>query len=114
LHIKTVVLSRNLYNIGGIFINIVQQRILNPTTWNWGAKTALFWAGFCAHGTVWTFIRLPEPNGLTYADLFALFENHVSARKFKKVKVDPFRSGNLAVLPEDGTDNDRDIVVGDK
>jgi MFS transporter, SP family, general alpha glucoside:H+ symporter len=88
--------------------------MLNPTAWNWGAKTAFFWAGFCALGTVWTIFRLPEPKGLTYADLGPLFENHVSARKFKEVKVDPFRSDNLVVLPEDGTDNDRDIVDGDK
>ena len=61
LRIKTVVLSRNLYNLGGIFINIIQPRMLNPTSWGWGAKTAFFWAGTCALGIVWTYFRLPEP-----------------------------------------------------
>lgn len=97
LRIKTVVLSRNLYNLGGIFINIIQPRMLNPTAWGWGAKTAFFWAGFCALGIVWTYFRLPEPKGLTYAELDVLFENHVSARKFKKVEVDPYRSDNLVI-----------------
>ena len=61
LRIKTVVLSRNLYNLGGIFINIIQPRMLNPTAWGWGAKTAFFWAGTCALGIIWTYFRLPEP-----------------------------------------------------
>lgn len=39
--------------------------------------------------------------GLTYADLDVLFENHVSARKFKSVKVDPFRSDNLVIVPDE-------------
>lgn len=39
--------------------------------------------------------------GLTYAELDVLFENKVSARKFRKVKVDPFRSDNLVIVPDD-------------
>jgi MFS transporter, SP family, general alpha glucoside:H+ symporter len=101
LRIKTVVLARNLYNFGGIFVNIVQPRILNPTAWNWKDKTAFFWSGFCALSIIWTYFRLPEPKGLTYAELDVLFENGVSARKFTKVKVDPYRSDNLVVAPED-------------
>ena len=65
LRIKTVVLARNLYNLGGIFVNIVQPRMLNPTAWNWAGKTAFFWAGFCLLSIVWTYFRLPEPKGLT-------------------------------------------------
>ena len=61
LRIKTVVLARNLYNLGGIFVNIIQPRMLNPTAWNWKGKTAFFWAGFCALSIVWTYFRLPEP-----------------------------------------------------
>lgn len=40
---------------------------------------------------------------LTYGDLDILFENKVSARKFRKVEVDPFRSDNLVVVPEEVT-----------
>jgi len=38
LRIKTVVLSRNVYNVAGIIIGILQPRFMNPTAWNWGGK----------------------------------------------------------------------------
>ena len=101
LRIKTVVLARNVYNIAGIVIGTLQPRFMNPTAWNWRGKTAFFWGGLNLLGTIWTFFRLPEPKGLTYADLDVLFENHVSARKFKEVEVDPFRSDNLVVVEEE-------------
>ena len=45
--------------------------------------------------------------GLTYADLDVLFENHVSARKFRQVEVDPFRSDNLVISDDqEVSDND--------
>ena len=101
LRIKTVVLSRNVYNVCGIIINTLQPRFMNPTAWNWRGKTAFFWAGANLLGLVWTYFRLPEPKGLTYADLDVLFENGVSARKFRKVEVDPYRSDNLVIVPDD-------------
>jgi len=101
LRIKTVVLSRNLYNVCGIIINVVQPRFMNPTALNWRGKTCFFWGGLNAIGLVWTYFRLPEPKGLTYAELDVLFENRVSARKFRKVEVDPWRSDNLVIVPED-------------
>jgi hypothetical protein len=45
--------------------------------------------------TLWLFLRL------TYADMDVLFENKVSARNFRKVKVDPYRSEHLVVAPDD-------------
>jgi len=106
LRIKTVVLARNFYNLAGIFINIIQPRMLNPTAWDWGGKTAFFWAGFCALCFVWTYFRLPEPKGLTYGELDVLFENRVSARKFRQVEIDPFRSDNLVVVPDEESGSD--------
>jgi len=106
LRIKTVVLARNVYNVAGIVIGTLQPRFMNPTAWNWGGKTAFFWAGMNLLGLVWTYFRLPEPKGLTYADMDVLFENKVSARKFRKVEVDPYRSDNLVIVPEDeGSEN---------
>lgn len=101
LRIKTVVLSRNLYNVMGIIIGIIQPRFLNPTALNWGGKTCFFWGGLNAIGLLWTYFRLPEPKGLTYAELDVLFENKVSARKFRKVEVDPWRSDNLVIVAEE-------------
>lgn len=37
------------------------------------------------------------------AELDVLFENKISARKFRKVEVDPWRSDNLVIVPEDET-----------
>lgn len=101
LRIKTVVLSRNVYNVFGIIIGVLQPRFMNPLGWGWRGKTAFFWGGLNLLGLIWTYFRLPEPKGLTYADLDILFENGISARKFRKVEIDPYRSDNLVIVPDD-------------
>lgn len=106
LRIKTVVLSRNFYNVAGIIIGVLQPRFMNPTAWNWRGKTAFFWGGLNLLGLIWTYFRLPEPKGLTYAELDVLFENGVSARKFRTVEVDPYRSDNLVIVPEEEDSHD--------
>ena len=68
--------------------------MLNPTAWNWGAKAGFFWAVSCLICVVWTYFRLPEPKGRTYGELDVLFEQKVSARKFKTTVVDPFMSAS--------------------
>ncbi|KAL8369478.1 hypothetical protein RB595_000004 [Gaeumannomyces hyphopodioides] len=88
LKIKTVVLARNLYNLLSILSNVITPSMLNPTAWNWGARAGFFWAATCAVSFVWTFFRVPEPRGRTYAELDLLFEAKVSARKFKSTVVD--------------------------
>ncbi|OBT51580.1 hypothetical protein VE04_07717 [Pseudogymnoascus sp. 24MN13] len=90
LRAKTVVLARILYNITGLATNIITPRMLNPTAWNWGAKAGYFWAGSCLLCTLWTYFRLPEAAGRTYGELDVLFEQKVSARKFKSTLADPF------------------------
>ncbi|KAF2717532.1 sugar transporter [Polychaeton citri CBS 116435] len=80
---KTVVLARTTYNIGSIICNIIVTRQLNPTAWNWGAKSGFFWAGSCFICFTWAFFRLPEPSGRTFLELDALFMNKTPARKFK-------------------------------
>lgn len=104
LRIKTVVISRTVYNLAGILIGLLQPQFMNPTSWNWGAKTSLLWAGVNLLGLCWTYFRLPEPKGLTYADLDVLFENKVSARDFSKVRVDPYQSNNLVAVVEDSSE----------
>lgn len=93
LRTKSVVLARNMYNIVGIVTNIITPRMLNPSAWNWGAKSGFFWAGTCFCCAVWTYFRLPEPKGRTYAELDVLFERGVSSRKFKNTIVDPMDLG---------------------
>ena len=92
LRAKSVVLARNLYNVGNIVVNVLINYQLTSTAWNWGAKSAFFWAGVCFCCVVWVFFRLPEPKGRTYAELDVLFENKVPARKFASTEVDIFQS----------------------
>lgn len=87
LKAKTIVLSRNLYNVFGIVVNVITNYQLTATAWNWGAYSGFFWAGTCALAVVWIFFRLPEPKGRTYGELDILFENKVSARKFASTNV---------------------------
>ncbi len=63
LRAKTVVLARNLYNVMGIVISILNPYMLNPTAWNWGPKCAFLWCGCGLLGITWTYFRLPEPKG---------------------------------------------------
>ena len=90
LRTKTIVLSRNLYNVFSIVNGVIFPYMLNPTAWNWRGKAGFFWAGTCALCLLWAYFRLPEPKGRTYAELDVLFERRVSARKFKTSGSDPF------------------------
>ncbi|KAM3072518.1 hypothetical protein ACMFMG_009315 [Clarireedia jacksonii] len=90
LQIKTVVLGRNLYNIVGIICSVVTPYMLNPGEWNWSNFTGFFWAGICFCCIIYTYFRVPEPKGRSFAELDLLFERGVSARKFASTKVDVF------------------------
>lgn len=63
--------------------------------WNWGAKAGLFYAGTNILCLVWCFFRLPETKGLLFGEIDLLFDNKVSARKFKCTKVDQFAHGAI-------------------
>ncbi|TGJ78605.1 hypothetical protein E0Z10_g10158 [Xylaria hypoxylon] len=90
LQIKTVVLGRILYNIVGIVAGVITPYMLNPTAWNWGNYAGFFWAGACFLCLIYTYFRVPEPAGRTFAELDMLFEKGISARKFAETKVDVF------------------------
>ncbi|KAH7148244.1 general substrate transporter [Dactylonectria macrodidyma] len=90
LKAKTIVMARAAYNASNIFVNVMTNYQLSSTAWNWGARTAYFWAGTCLLSAVWVFFRLPEPKDRTYAELDLLFEKRVPARKFSKTHIDPY------------------------
>ncbi|KAG5665479.1 hypothetical protein KAF25_009604 [Fusarium avenaceum] len=90
LQIKTVALGRIFYGIVGIINAILSPYMLNPTAWDWSNYTGFFWGGICFLCIIYTYFRLPEPNGRTFAELGILFEQRVSARKFATTKVDVF------------------------
>lgn len=100
LRIKTVVLARNAYNIASICANFLNPPILNPLGWNLRGKGGFVWCGFNLSVLVWSYFRLPEPKGLTPAEIDVLFEKKVSARRFREVSADPFRSDNLEPRPD--------------
>lgn len=81
-------MARNAYNVASIVTNIITPRMLNPTAWAWGARAGFFYAGTGALVATWSYFRLPEPKGRTYAELDVLFERGVSARKFASTVVD--------------------------
>ncbi|KAJ8111617.1 hypothetical protein OPT61_g5838 [Boeremia exigua] len=97
LKIKTVALARNIYNLGGIFNNIVIPRMLSPTEWNWAGMTGFFYAGLTALLITFMWFMLPETRNRTFAELDVLFENKVPARKFATTNVDQF-SGNTTAI----------------
>ena len=90
LQIKTVVLGRNLYNIVGIVCSVLTPYMVNPTAWDWKNFTAFFWAAIAFLCIVYTYFRVPEPQGRSFAELDLLFERGVSARKFASTNVDVF------------------------
>ena len=90
LQIKTVVLGRNCYNIVAIICSVLTPYMLNPGAWNWQNFAGFFWAGICFLCIVYTYFRVPEPSGRSFAELDLLFERGVSARKFKSTVVDVF------------------------
>jgi SP family general alpha glucoside:H+ symporter-like MFS transporter len=90
LRAKTISLARNVYNVCSIISGIMAPYMINPTAWNWKAKAGFFWAGSCLLCFTWTFFRLPETKGRTFAELDILFERGVNARKFTDTSVDLF------------------------
>lgn len=86
LRTKTVVLARNTYNVLNLVTGIIIPYMLNVDAWNWRGKSGFFWGGLCILCFVWSFFRLPEPKGRSYAELDVLFENKVRTREFPSAK----------------------------
>ncbi|KAM0255861.1 hypothetical protein ACHAQJ_005366 [Trichoderma viride] len=88
LRSKSVVLARWTYAVSTIVAGVLTPYQLNPTAWNWSAKTGFFWAGGCLISIVFTYFWVPEPKDRTTAELDILFERKVSPRHFSKTPVD--------------------------
>ena len=50
----------------------------------------MFQAGICFLCIIYTYFRVPEPAGRTFAEIDVLFEKGVSARKFATTDIDVF------------------------
>ncbi|OGM49585.1 MFS alpha-glucoside transporter [Aspergillus bombycis] len=86
LRTKTVVLARNVYNILNLVTGIIIPYMLNVDAWNWRGKSGFFWGALCVCCLTWSFFRLPEPKGRSYAELDLLFERRVKTREFATAK----------------------------
>jgi SP family general alpha glucoside:H+ symporter-like MFS transporter len=86
LRTKSIVLARNVYNILNLVTGIIIPYMLNVDAWNWRGKSGFFWGALCIMCLVWSFFRLPEPKGRSYAELDILFENRVPTRQFATAK----------------------------
>jgi SP family general alpha glucoside:H+ symporter-like MFS transporter len=105
LQIKTVVLGRNLYNIVGIVCSVLTPYMLNPTAWNWSNYAGFFWGSICFCCIIYTYFRVPEPQGRSFAELDLLFERGVSARQFASTDVDVFGATVEATIIENYEEN---------
>ncbi|KAK8062392.1 hypothetical protein PG997_014489 [Apiospora hydei] len=90
LQIKTIVLGRILYNVVAIICGILTPYMLNPGAWNWSNFAGFFWAGICFLCLVYSYFRIPEPTGRSFAELDLLFEKGISARKFATTEINVF------------------------
>ncbi|ORY29328.1 putative MFS alpha-glucoside transporter [Naematelia encephala] len=90
LRYKTITIGRFVYNLTGIFSNSVTPRMVQATSWGWGAKTGLFYAGTNLLCLIWCWFRLPETKDRSFGEIDVLFENRIPARKFKYTKADQF------------------------
>lgn len=54
----------------------------------------------------WTYLRLPEPKGRTYAELDVLFAHKISARKFPETRVDQFCGNCTKIFERSDTSSD--------
>ncbi|KAH6638481.1 general substrate transporter [Boeremia exigua] len=102
---QTIVIGRSLYVCGQIVVQQLNPRMLNndKTAWNWGAKTGLFYFGFCLIWVIWIFFFLPETKERSFAEIDYLFKKGVSARKFRTAQVDLFE-----FTPEEKISDDYD------
>jgi SP family general alpha glucoside:H+ symporter-like MFS transporter len=61
--------------------------MLNPTAWDWRGLAGFFWGGITLVLLCWSYFRLPESKGRTFAEMDILFERRVNARRFRKEEV---------------------------
>jgi SP family general alpha glucoside:H+ symporter-like MFS transporter len=83
---KTIALARTAYIVTNVAIGQLLPRMLSPTDFDWGAKSGWFWLGAGIFCVSYTFFRVPETKDRTYLEIDRMFEEGVSARKFKATR----------------------------
>lgn len=81
---KSIALARWAYMITVIVAGVLTPYMLNPTAWNWSARTGFLFFATCVGSVVFSYFYVPEPKHRTTAELDILFENKVPARQFPR------------------------------
>lgn len=89
----TICLARTAYQIINVVSMVLEPRFMSPVAWNLKGKTGFFWGCTALLAFTWSFLRLPETKGRTYAELDILFATKVPARKFASTPVDAYAVG---------------------
>ena len=84
---KTIVIARSSYLLFSIVSNVITPYMLNPSAWNWGARSGFFWAGTATIMLIFTYFMIPETMGRTFYELDRLFETKTSPRRFASTVV---------------------------
>ena len=91
----------------GIVCSVLTPYMLNPGAWDWSNFAGFFWGGICFLCIVYTYFRVPEPSGRSFAEMDVLFQKGVSARNFATTKVDVFEesiNGDIMEKCQDPSD----------
>jgi len=70
--------------VAGVILSVVNPYMINANEWNWGLKTAWFYAGISLPFTAAIWFLIPEVSGRTHAELDELFERKIKPRHFHK------------------------------
>ncbi|KEF61673.1 uncharacterized protein A1O9_03241 [Exophiala aquamarina CBS 119918] len=97
LRSKALAISRWTYVLTGIVAGPLTPYMLNPTAWNWSAKTGFFWPGPCFLSAIFTFSFVPETKNRTTTEMDLLFEMNITPRAFFKQHVNLTATANTNV-----------------
>jgi SP family general alpha glucoside:H+ symporter-like MFS transporter len=88
LRAKSVALGRISYLLCILVNYFVGPYILNPNEGNWKGKTGFLTGGIIVLLFIWSWFRLPETKGRTFAELDILFSKGLKAREFENYQVE--------------------------
>ncbi|KAM7197868.1 General substrate transporter [Rhypophila sp. PSN 637] len=86
-----------LFNLINYFINPL---MFSGDKWNWGPKSGYLYAAICLLGAAYTWLRIPETDGVSARELDILFQHKIKARDFSAplaLQLDGHGQGNVRV-----------------
>ncbi|KAL1887253.1 hypothetical protein Cpir12675_006626 [Ceratocystis pirilliformis] len=84
---KTIAIARLGYCATTLFTSSIAPLQIAGDSWNWGAKSGLFWGACGVCCLIYSYFRVPETEGRTQSDIDELFEQKVPFRLWGSSKV---------------------------